>query len=120
MYADIADGCHDDCGNQNTGQNGNHGLFEAQVQKASAQGAGPGPGAGEGNAHKGGQGDDQAVFAEAARSEFLACGLALVREELADIADIGLNPTTAQELSGKEIDNGDRDHIANGTYNDGR
>ena len=120
MYADIADGCHDDCGNQNTGQNGNHGLFEAQVQKASAQGAGPGPGAGEGNAHKGGQGDDQAVFAEAAGREFLACGLALVMEEVADFADIGLIQSPDQELSGKEIDNGDRDHIANGTYNDGR
>ena len=36
MYADIADGCHDDCGNQNAGQNGTHGLFEAQVQEACA------------------------------------------------------------------------------------
>ena len=76
MYADIADGCHDDCGNQNAGQNGDHGLFEAQVQEACAQRAGPGPGAGEGNAHKGGQGNHQTVFAEAAGRELLACGLA--------------------------------------------
>ena len=116
--AQQGEGQHNGTGQEDAGEDGEGAFFEVHVQDAGGQHTGPGTGAGQRNAHKQEQRPIEAPSGLGFQlSAALFPFLQAPGKEATDVLFI-LSPF--QHLAGKQIDEGDRNHIADNSDDDGR
>jgi len=99
-------------------RNGGDGLFLGDVQHSGDEGTGPGTGAGQGDAYEQHQGYEQTAPA-CFCSQLLAAPLTLFHAVGEKPADDGLVLAPEQDLSGKQVNDGHRQHIAHSADQNG-
>ena len=113
MHTGHADKAHNETGQHNAQGNRQAGGLDAHVQERRSQGAGPGTGTGQGDAHEQHQRDKQALASGLCR-QLLAATFTLFNAVGEELADVFLVAAPQQNLPGEEIDDGNRQHIADG------